>query len=462
MKDKPFRVVFLVAFLLVYHGPVSIFAQTNFTLLKSFSVSGGSQPLSQLYLGRDNVLYGTTSLGGSANAGTIFRVNLDGSGYTTLKEFLGSDGSQPLAGVIQGRDGSLYGTTCTGGAYNLGTVFRLRSSGTFTILHSFSGDADGQNPRAALIQASDGLLYGTTYTGSSSNRGTIFSVRTNGNSYSVLHIFTGYPDGQQCESKLLEGSDGALYGTTSLGGFWILGTIFRLDKDGGNYAILHYFSNAGGEGRSPVAGLIEGSDGSLYGTTYNGGITNHGTLFTMSKDGNSYAILRSFSSADGGGKWPDTELVEGSDGMLYGATEQGGINDRGVIFKMNKDGTGYAALRNFANTGSDGRAPKSALTPTTNGVIYGTTQFGGEADAGCIFALSSAALPARILTFTRSTGSNSFQFTGTSFAQYDLQRSTNLISWSTLSTLTTTTNGSFKFTDPSPPAGPGFYRIPPH
>ena len=192
-------------------------AQTNFTILKSFmSAPDGAVPYGGLAADTNGMLYGTTVAGGLSqsgisNQGTIFAMNQDGSGYVTLKSFDGTNGGFPYAGLLLSTNGSFYGTTYGGGTSNFGTVFAINRDGSgFAVLHSFTGSTDGKNPEAGLIEGNDGALYGTTSFADSSTRGTIFKLNKNGSGYSVLHTFTGNPDGQQPEDKLLQGSDGAL------------------------------------------------------------------------------------------------------------------------------------------------------------------------------------------------------------------------------------------------------------
>lgn len=300
----------------------SVTAQTNFSILRSFaSVPDGAVPECTLVDGNDGAFYGTTIGGGSSNVGTVFRLAKDGSAYAVLKSFTGPDGAYPEAGLVLGTNGSLFGTTYAGGMSNLGTVFSLGRNGSgFALLHSFLGASDSANPRAALIEGSDGALYGTTLFGNSATRGTVFTINQDGSGYSILHAFTGNPDGQQPYAKLLEGSDGALYGVTPIGGPTFIGTIFTLQKDGSGYAVLYNFQTTGGDGRGPSAGLLEASDGVLCGPTGDGGSADQGSIFKINKDGSGYGQLRSFLSNGADGEQPDGELVEGTDGALYGAT----------------------------------------------------------------------------------------------------------------------------------------------
>jgi uncharacterized repeat protein (TIGR03803 family) len=351
-------------------------SQTNLSILKSFlDTSDGAVPRCTLVVGKDGALYGTTIVGGISNAGTVFKINKDGSGFTTLNGTLGgpapSSGppSGPSAGLVIDQGGNLYGTTYGGGASNLGTVFKLTPDGTvLTTLHSFTGGTDGKNPRTSLVLGTDGFLYGTADASDASTRGTVFKLSPDGSSYSVLHVFTGGPSDGQNPWKLIEGSDGRLYGTTQNGGPTVLGTVFTLQKDGGGYFMIHYFPLFAGDGKVPQSSLYEGSDGALYGTTVGGGTGGRGSggvVFRLTKDLSSYTILHTFETNSFGSlSFPYGELIEGPDGTLYGVTQNGGNDGSGsygTVFKLNKDGTGYTVLRSFTGPNGDGETPYGGL-----------------------------------------------------------------------------------------------------
>jgi uncharacterized repeat protein (TIGR03803 family) len=234
--------------------------------------------------------------------GTVYKMNPSNI-VTVLYSFSGqSDGNFPVAPLIQGADGNFYGTTSGGGAYAAGTVFKMVVSGnsaTLQVLHSFSG-ADGNGPVAGLLQATtDGYLYGTTYGGGAFSRGEVFKVDTKGQNFSILHSFSG-TDGESPVAPLVQDSAGNFYGTTWAGGdfscgpyFWTAnypypggagygcGTVFKMDP-AGNVTVLHVFEEPP-DGNAPYAGLLFGTDGNLYGTTYFGGTsTSFGTVFRLS------------------------------------------------------------------------------------------------------------------------------------------------------------------------------------
>jgi uncharacterized repeat protein (TIGR03803 family) len=191
------------------------------------------------------------------------------------------------------------------------------------------------------VEGSDGALYGTTFQTSTNDAGTVFKLSKDGGGYTVLRRLTGeVGEGVFAVGRLVEGSDGALYGTTAIGGnyktnnfgsYVSFGTIFKLNKDGSDYSVLHSFEDTGRDGIGPAAGLLKGSDEALYGTTTSGGSNSLGTVFKLNHDGRGYLVLHAFSGADG--YEPFGVLVEGRDGMLYGTTVAGGTYDRGTVFR---------------------------------------------------------------------------------------------------------------------------------
>ncbi|HYT61163.1 MAG TPA: choice-of-anchor tandem repeat GloVer-containing protein [Haliangiales bacterium] len=207
----------------------------------------------------------------------------------------------------------------------------------------------------------------------------------------VLHHFSANnQSGYNGQGGLIKGSDGALYGTTSTGGRHDLGTIFSSDCNGGKYRLLHAFGDSLGDGWKPFAGLIEGSDGKLYGTTLAGGTSSQGAVFSVGKDGKGYQVLRSFPVPVGGGQNLYSPVVEGSDGALYGSALSGGAEHTGLIFRMSKDGRDYSPIWTFTLNGPEGNHPYGSVLLDTNGAIYGVTTSGGAERQGAVFRLDRA------------------------------------------------------------------------
>ncbi len=283
--------------------PPTITLQPQFSLLHSFNNSDGDTPVASLMQGADGRLYGTTLNGGATGQGTVFAVNQDGTGFVTLYSFTGgNDGRNPYAGLIQGTDGRLYGTAHQGGATANGTVFAINSDGTgFTALHSFVFSTDGANPAASLMQGTDGRLYGVAGSGGINGSGTVFGLNPDGTGFTTLYKFTNGNDGGTPYASLIQGTDGRLYGTTPDNGFNNnFGAVFAINPDGTGFTTVYRFTN-GNDGASPYGGVIQGVDGRLYGTTSgSGGANSRGTVFVVNPDGTGFATLYSFTNGNDG------------------------------------------------------------------------------------------------------------------------------------------------------------------
>ena len=362
-------------------------AQT-LTTLHNFAgqPSDGAVPYAKLVRGTDGNFYGTTHSGGTNGDGTVFKMTPSGT-VTILHSFTAQgDGTNPAAGLIQARDGNFYGTTngnssgqCAAG--NCGTVFKITPGGSFTTLHIFRpGQNDGGYPEDALIQASDGNFYGTTYGGGSSgcDCGTVFKMTSSG-TVTILYHFTGGTDGEQPYAELIHASDGNFYGTAQNGGFYGYGTVFKITPSGA-LTSLHSFNVS--DGRNPSTGVVQGTDGNFYGTTNGGGANGHGTVFKITSSG-TLTTLHSFDGTDG--NLPSSTLLHAADGNFYGTTFNGGANSRGTIYKISPGGT-LTSLYSFA--GSDGNNPDAGLVQTSDGSFYGTTTGGGTNGDGTVFKLT--------------------------------------------------------------------------
>jgi uncharacterized repeat protein (TIGR03803 family) len=365
---------------------------TESEVLHSFSGVDGSSPEASLVLDSEGNLFGTTSGGGASGRGTIFTLKADGTLFTVLHSFSGGawDGERPWSALILDGAGDLFGTTTDGGASNLGTVFTIRTDGTnFGLLHSFAG-VDGSSPLASLVLDSEDNLFGTTLGGGSSGRGTIFTLKTDGWEFELLHSFAGGPlDGEGPEAGLVLDGGGSLYGTTRFGGPIDGGVVFRVGRDGGGYALLHGFSGEPVDGSIPTAALVLDGSGSLYGTTEQGGSLNRGAVFGMRTDGSDYAVLHEFVGAPSDGAVPRAPLLHDGAGNLYGTTYQGGEGDDGTVFGLRTDGTDFVLLHGFGSDALNGRYPVSSLISDSAGNLYGTTEFGGVANRGTVFSMKA-------------------------------------------------------------------------
>jgi uncharacterized repeat protein (TIGR03803 family) len=364
-------------------------AQT-LTVIHTFKggTTDGSEPYGTPLLFNGD-LYGTTKGGGTNNAGTVYEVNFATKDSAILHSFAGSpsDGAEPLAGLILDTAGNLYGTTFEGGASGHGTVFEVGSSpgGKYTVLHSLAGPpAEGSGPAGPLAFDSSYNLYGTTYQGGSAKYGTTFELTT-------ADVFTtgqDFPPGGALPHGGLTGtmSGGKFYGTTS-GGISVSygGTIFETN----NSAALYTFTG-GADGAAPMAGLIEDSEGNLYGTCSAGGSANfglgNGTVFEYSTTTSKLTVLHTFSGPDGSA--PMASLFRDSEGNLYGTTVFGGASGNGTVFKLSATGT-FTTVYSFTG-GADGARPQSGVIVDSKGDIFGSASGGGTNGDGTLFVITSA------------------------------------------------------------------------
>ncbi len=384
---------------------ISIACVSNTTILYSFSGNpslggdDGAYPLAGLIQASDGSLYGTTVSGGSYNCGTAFGIALSGT-ETFLHSFTndnspcvdgeggggGDDGGDPRAALIQISDGSLYGTTPDGGAHYVGTVFQITPSGTESVVYSFAGGtSDGVSPQAGLIQGSDGNLYGTTSYGGTNSEGTVFKINPSTGAESIVYSFAGgTSDGAYPEAGLIQGSDGNLYGTTANGGASGDGTVFEVDPSTGAESIVYSFAGGTSDGAYPAAGVIQGSDGNLYGTTANGGANGDGTVFEANPNTGAETIVYSFAGGASDGANPYAGLIQASDGNFYGTTANGGINGDGTVFEISSGRT-ESILHSFTGGSTDGANPYAGLIQGSDGNLYGTTRLGGTDGVGTVF-----------------------------------------------------------------------------
>jgi len=420
-----------VAFVMILGTASSAKAQTV-TPLYAFcppsqgpNCNDGRDPHAGLVQGSDGNFYGTTYYGGPANAGTIFQITPSGA-LTTLYSFCSqsncTDGRQPIGALVQGSDGSFYGTTTGGGSplicgadpqwVGCGTVFKINSSGAFSVLYTFC-TAGGYCPDGAipvgLAEGSDGNFYGATAgapgdSDISYTPGTVFQVTPRG-TLTTLYTFcsqSNCTDGLNPYGAPVQGRDGNLYGTTYNGGAngpFSGGTVYKLTP-GGALTTLYSFCLQSGcpDGYLPYAGLVQGGDGNFYGTTWFGGANvdaSAGTVFKITPSG-ALTTLYSFCSQSNcaDGQWTVAPLVEGADGNFYGTTYDGGANggengSGGTIFKITPSGA-FTKLWDFCSLSNcaDGYVPYAGLIQGNDGNFYGTNWVGGVNGAGTVFSLA--------------------------------------------------------------------------
>jgi uncharacterized repeat protein (TIGR03803 family) len=392
-------------------------AQTLKTLV-SFDETNGEAPNGPLVQATNGDFYGTTVAGGvnmnsacigeDGSCGTVFKVTPAGN-LTTLYSFCSqtncADGATPLAGLVQGTNGNFYGTTLEGGINNQGTVFEITPTGRFTTLYKFCSQAncaDGSRPYAPLVEGTNGHFYSTTSGGGANGQGgTVFEITTKGK-LTTLYSFCLQQycaDGGISYAGLTQSINGNFYGTTESGGTGYseycqlnCGTVFKITPKGKLTTIYSFCSEADcADGASPIAGLVQGSNGNFYGTTDAGG-NFEGTVFEITSIGELTTLYRFCpqNNCSNGGAFPDGVLVRGSDENFYGITEEGGLFVGGTIFEVSPSGT-LTTLYNFCalNACGDGAAPL-ALVQATNGKFYGVTNGGGanNSNLGTVFSLS--------------------------------------------------------------------------
>ena len=368
---------------------------TTFTTLHSFSGTDGNKSFAALVQGKNGNLYGTTYYGGAKNGGEVFQITAAGK-LTTLHSFCSTsgcaDGEYSYAVPVQGADGNFYGTTYLGGSKDDGTIFKMSPSGALTTLHSFAG-TDGSQPLAGLAAGSDGNFYGTTNLGGSHNSGSIFKITPTGQ-FTTLHNFcskTACADGQNSYAGLIQANDGNLYGTTLSGGAHGHGTVFKISLSGAFRTLYNFCSSSGcTDGEFPQTGLVQASNGNLYGTTILGGAYGSGTIFELTLSGTLttlYNVCPNSGCPDG--NYLYATLIQAKDGNLYGIMQVGGAHGSGTIFKITLTGT-LSTLYSFCSQPAcaDGQYPAAALVQDTNGNLYGTTADGGAHGDGTIFSIA--------------------------------------------------------------------------
>jgi uncharacterized repeat protein (TIGR03803 family) len=373
---------------------LSISAQT-FTTLQSFDLTDGANPEAGLVQGIDGNLYGTTVQGGANFAGTVFNITPGGT-ITTLYSFCAvgacTDGDDPRAALVQATNGDLYGTTVGGGTHFGGTVFQITSAGALTTLYNFCSQTsctDGERPTSALVQGTNGDFYGTTPVEGAKGGGTFFKITPSG-TLTVLYPFCSFADCADGEgaSGLVLASNGDFFGATSSGGANGDGTIFKVTP-AGTLTTLHSFDST--DGAQPLAGPIQAANGDFYGTTYIGGANNSGTIYKITPGGaltTIYNFCPLTNCPDGAN--PYDALVQGNDGNFYGTTYTGGANLFGTIFEITPGGV-ITVLHSFDQS-SDGFETEAGLFQATNGILYGTNYDGGADFDGTVFSLSMPSL----------------------------------------------------------------------
>jgi len=327
--------------------------------------------------GRDGNLYGTSLSGGANGRGNIFKITLAGA-IAVLHDFNVTDGAGPQGGLSLGMDGNFYGSTNGGGTGSGGTVFKITPAGVHTVIYNFVSSATGGFPRSSPVQGPDGKLYGTTSIGGA----IVYKLTTAGVLTKLATL------GTECDTPLTLGIDGKFYGITNIGGVHNRGMVFSVTTAG---VLKTVYSFNDPTGALPYGPIVQASDGNFYGTAYTGGTLGGGVVYKMTPAG-VYTVLHNFDTATrANGINPATGLVQGSDGFLYGVTSGGGASLDGAIFKIKTDGTLFQVVHSF--DGSHGATPYSQPLLHTNGKIYGLTNLGGAHNDGVLYRLDAGLKP---------------------------------------------------------------------
>ncbi len=391
-----------IAFVLAATSPAA--QAQSYNVIHDFTdTNAGVTPYGGMTLDRWGNLYGTTYLGGVNGDGAVYKISPQGSSwtYTTLYSFLGRpDGSGPGFGsLVIGNDGRLYGTTEGGG--NFGIAFSVQPAANIcpslncswkdTAIHRFGSGSDGAQPIAGLVADAAGNLYGTTSEGGTLNFGTVFELTRSGQTWTetTLYNFTGGTDAANPPAGVTLDAAGNLYGTSSFGGANGVGAIYKLTNSGSGWteSILYNFQDAS-DGSYPVGGVIVDQAGNLFGTTFNGGDNGGGIVYELSPSngGWTFTTLHSFTGSYGG---PYNKLARDAAGNLYGATNGEGLYGFGSVFKLTPGDSGWTFTDLYDFTGgNDGGQPYGSLTVDGHGNVYGTTAIGGSANQGVAFEIT--------------------------------------------------------------------------
>ncbi len=368
-------------------------------ILHRFAGSDGSDPQTALTLGADGRLYGTTFVGGQFDRGSVFAIDPNTGNLVTLHSFASDEGTGPVGPLVLASDGNFYGTTWGGGDDNIncsggcGTIYRISSSGDYKTLH-FMRVQEGSTLQGGLIEGTDGLLYGTATVGGVPHCGTVYAFSPANSKVKVVHTFNCSTDGRYPDGRLLQAANGFLYGATSSGASTEEGTVYRMKLDGSAFQTLAQFGNAN-VGCQPRSGFIQATNGDLYGAAPDCGHYGSGALYAITPDG----ALRAVYNFDNDGyardgKEPTAELLQAPDGKLYGAAPIGGLpvdgEREGTVFRINLKGTTFKLLHTFTSS-PDGSFPTTGLTIGADGNLYGVTPVGGlEPGKGTVYRLKTA------------------------------------------------------------------------
>ncbi|HZY79754.1 MAG TPA: choice-of-anchor tandem repeat GloVer-containing protein [Cyclobacteriaceae bacterium] len=357
---------------------------SNYTVVANMSKTTGLNPAGGLCKAGNGDMFVACSNGGDGFSGTIVKVKTDNSVASKVVDFYEpNEGSLPRGRLIQLPNGDLLGTTGTGGQHNGGTLYKIGAGNVYSQLFSFDNENTGGLIYDSPISGPDNYLYGTTYSGGQNDMGTIYKIKTDGTGFVKLLDFNG-TNGSQPTASLLLANDGRFYGITGTGGANDEGVIFSINANGTGFTKLFEFGGSN-EGDSFACRLVQGTDGFLYGTS--GGFD--GAVFKIKTNGTAFSVIRTFDSAVPAlGYSTFTDLMVDDNGDLIGVTARGGSSDHGVIFRLKSDGSQYTVLHDFdTHPASLNTLGPPFIIKGPLGLYYGVEPNGGSNGSGTAFRM---------------------------------------------------------------------------
>jgi uncharacterized repeat protein (TIGR03803 family) len=341
----------------------------------------GNSPFGDLCEAGNGKMYGMTKYGGIENAGVLFEFDPETGDYTEKVSFGTSQGANPEGNLIQADNGKLYGMTQSGGSFNRGVIFEWDPETNVYVNKLDFNNSNGSNPHGSLVQGSNGYFYGLTFSGGLNGMGVLFKWDPETDDFRKLVHFNGNTNGSYPMGSLILAGNDKLYGMTSQGGANNAGVIFEYDLSTGFYLKKIDLDD---DTKNPDGSLFQASNGKFYGMTSNGGNTGHGILFEWDLASNTLVKKVLFDGTNG--EFPGTSLIQADNGMLYGLTSMGGINNAGVLFEWDPVTGNYRKKHDFEDNGRHkGGFVFGSLCKSRNGKLYGMTAYGGPAGLGTVF-----------------------------------------------------------------------------
>ncbi|MBK9760687.1 MAG: hypothetical protein IPO90_12110 [Flavobacteriales bacterium] len=394
-------------------GTIYSITEANvFTKKYDFTRFEGGSPKGDVIKASNGLYYGVTEFGGTAGVGVLYSYNPSTGAYTVLVNFSTSTsapaiGARPYRGLMQAANGKLYGTCSQGGVNNVGTLFEYVIGGALTKRVDFdalsTAASKGSTPRCRLMQASNGLIYGVTQLGGVNNRGVLYQFNTSTNVFTKRFDFTAFPSltgGQPFGGLTAPASGTLLYGITQSGGANVGGVIYSFNTANNAYTAVYDFTQA--TGRFPLGEMVLAPNGSLYGTTTAGGTNNLGVIFSYDPVTDTYTNRFNLTSVSGSS--PFARMILGSNGLLYGTADQGGLSNAGTIFSFNTTTNALSVVYNLSDGGfSD---PWAGVIEDPAGTLVGVANDGGTGNEGALFkVLLSSGVDTELVPFGFSNGS---------------------------------------------------------